>query len=108
MTVAQKDYRLAFSIMMAIVGFVMLGWAIPYGIANYKWITAAKIFRLGWMLSKAKLPKPNRQLKALEKRLTKNEQIFVRGHRPEFDRTCALMATYGSLPSHSLSVALAC
>ena len=36
MTVDQKDYRLAFSIMMAIVGFAMLGWAIPYGIANYK------------------------------------------------------------------------
>ena len=36
MTADQKDYRVAFSIMMAIMGFAMLGWAIPYGIANYK------------------------------------------------------------------------
>ncbi len=36
MALDQKDYRLPFSIMMALVGFAMLAWTIPYGIANYK------------------------------------------------------------------------
>ena len=36
MIAGQKDYRLAHSILMGVVGLAMLGWAIPYGIANYK------------------------------------------------------------------------
>lgn len=36
MIAGQKDYRLAHSILMGIVGLLMLGWAIPYGIATYK------------------------------------------------------------------------
>jgi len=36
MIAIQKDHRLAASILMGVVGLAMLGWAIPYGIANYK------------------------------------------------------------------------
>ena len=36
MIAGQKDYRLAHSILMGVVGSAMLGWAISYGIANYK------------------------------------------------------------------------
>jgi hypothetical protein len=36
MIAGQKDYRLAHSILMGVVGLAMLGWAIPYGLANYK------------------------------------------------------------------------
>ena len=36
MIAGQMDYRLAHSILMGVVGLAMLGWAIPYGIANYK------------------------------------------------------------------------
>jgi hypothetical protein len=36
MITSPKDYRLAHSILMGAVGLAMLGWAIPYGIANYK------------------------------------------------------------------------
>ena len=36
MIAGQKDYRLAASILMGVVGLAMLGWVIPYGIANYK------------------------------------------------------------------------
>jgi hypothetical protein len=36
MIAGQKDYRLAHGILMGVVGLAMLGWAIPYGIANYK------------------------------------------------------------------------
>ena len=32
----QKDYQRYYRIMMLIVGVAMLGWAIPYGVANYK------------------------------------------------------------------------
>jgi hypothetical protein len=32
----QKDYQRSYRIMMVIVGVAMLGWAIPYGVANYK------------------------------------------------------------------------
>jgi hypothetical protein len=36
MTPEQKNYRLPYSIMMLAVGIAMLGWAIPYGFANYR------------------------------------------------------------------------
>ena len=36
MIASQKDYRPGASILMVIVGLAMLGWAVPYGIANYK------------------------------------------------------------------------
>jgi outer membrane murein-binding lipoprotein Lpp len=36
MIASPKDYRLAASILMGIVGLAMLAWVIPYGIANYK------------------------------------------------------------------------
>jgi hypothetical protein len=32
----QKDYRQPFRVMMLVVSVAMLGWAIPYGYANYK------------------------------------------------------------------------
>jgi hypothetical protein len=32
----QKDYQRYYRVMMLIVGVAMLGWAIPYGVANYK------------------------------------------------------------------------
>jgi hypothetical protein len=36
MTVGRKDYQLAYRRLMLVVAAAMLGWAIPYGIANYK------------------------------------------------------------------------
>jgi len=36
MTVDRKDYQLAYRRLMLVVAAAMLGWAIPYGIANYK------------------------------------------------------------------------
>ena len=36
MTVDRKDYRLAYRRLMLAAAAAMLGWAIPYGIANYK------------------------------------------------------------------------
>jgi hypothetical protein len=36
MTVNQKDYQRSYRYLMLIVAVAMLGWAIPYGIANYK------------------------------------------------------------------------
>jgi hypothetical protein len=36
MTVDGKDFQLAYRKLMLVVAAAMLGWAIPYGIANYK------------------------------------------------------------------------
>jgi hypothetical protein len=36
MTADQKDYQLSYRRLMLVVAIAMLGWAIPYGIANYK------------------------------------------------------------------------
>ena len=36
MIAGQKDYRLAASILMGVVGLAMLGWVVPYGVASYK------------------------------------------------------------------------
>ena len=36
MNADQKDYQVAYRILMLVVAVAMLGWAIPYGIANYK------------------------------------------------------------------------
>jgi hypothetical protein len=36
MTADRKDYQLAYRRLMLVVAAAMLGWAIPYGIANYK------------------------------------------------------------------------
>ena len=36
MSVDRKDYQLAYRRLMLVVAAAMLGWAIPYGIANYK------------------------------------------------------------------------
>ena len=36
MTADRKDYQLAYRGLMLVVAAAMLGWAIPYGVANYK------------------------------------------------------------------------
>ena len=36
MTADRKDYQLAYRRLMLVVAAAMLGWAIPYGIASYK------------------------------------------------------------------------
>ena len=36
MNADQKDYQVAYRILMLVVAVAMLGWAIPFGIANYK------------------------------------------------------------------------
>jgi hypothetical protein len=32
----QKDYRRPYRILMLFIGLAMVGWVIPYGVANYK------------------------------------------------------------------------
>jgi uncharacterized ion transporter superfamily protein YfcC len=36
MNANQKDYQVAYRILMLVVAVAMFGWAIPAGIANYK------------------------------------------------------------------------
>jgi hypothetical protein len=42
----QKDYQRYYRVMMLIVGVAMLGWAIPYGVANYKLDRCSEDLRL--------------------------------------------------------------
>jgi hypothetical protein len=41
----REDYQRAFGLLMLVVGLVMLGLAIPYGVATARLIDVAKTFR---------------------------------------------------------------
>ena len=59
MTVDRKDYQLAYRRLMLVVAAAMLGWAIPYGIANYKFDECSQSLqaRIDTMQAKAEAAK---------------------------------------------------
>ena len=63
MTADQKDYQLAYRRLMLVVAAAMLGWAIPYGIANYKFddCTQSLQARIDAMAAKAQSNRPKEQ-----------------------------------------------
>jgi len=63
MTANQKDYQLAYRRLMLVVAAAMLGWAIPYGIANYKFDDCSQSLqaRIDAMTAKAESNRPKEQ-----------------------------------------------
>jgi hypothetical protein len=63
MTVDQKDYQLAYRRLMLVVAAAMLGWTIPYGIANYKFDECSQSLqsRIDVMKAKAEAAKRTTQ-----------------------------------------------
>lgn len=55
----RKDYQLAYRRLMLVVAAAMLGWAIPYGIANYKFDECSQSLqaRIDAMAAKAEAAK---------------------------------------------------
>ena len=69
MIAGQKDYRLAHSILMGVVGLAMLGWAIPYGIANYKLDRCNQDFQIKLATFKSEIAKTQSAIDAAKKAL---------------------------------------
>jgi hypothetical protein len=69
MIAGQKDYRLAHSILMGVVGLAMLGWAIPYGIANYKLDRCNQEFQIKLATFKSEIVKTQSAIDAAKKAL---------------------------------------
>jgi len=69
MIAGQKDYRLAHSILMGVVGLAMLGWAIPYGIANYKLDRCNQEFQIKLATFKSEIAKTQTAIEGARKAL---------------------------------------
>ena len=69
MIAGQKDYRLATSMLMGVVGFAMLGWTIPYGIANYKLDRCRQDLQIKLEAFKSEIAKTQSALDAAKKAL---------------------------------------
>ena len=69
MIAGQKDYRLAASILMGVVGLAMLGWAIPYGIANYKLDQCSQELQIKIEAFKSEIAKTQSSIDAAKKEL---------------------------------------
>jgi hypothetical protein len=63
----QKDYRLHYSILMLIVGLAMLGWAIPYGVANYKLDRCSEDLQVSLDAVRAEIAKTQSQIDSTKK-----------------------------------------
>ena len=77
MIAGQKDYRLAHSILMGVVGLAMLAGPFHMALPTTSLIDAAKISRLSWARSQAKSLKRNRLLITPKRRQTKNSRSLA-------------------------------
>ena len=68
MTVDRKDYQLAYRKLMLVVAAAMLGWAIPYGIANYKFDECSQSLQARIDAMKAKAEAAKRTMEQLPTR----------------------------------------
>jgi len=69
MIAGQEDYRLAHSILMGVVGLAMLGWAIPYGIANYQLDRCNQDFQIKLATFKSEIAKTQSSIDDAKKAL---------------------------------------